>query len=67
LELIDFIVTSDGSKYQNPKHLNKRDWSGYRRMWNWGFSDILLHNVNREQQAFIETFGEKVLPALAQD
>jgi len=32
-----------------------------------GFSDILLHNVNREQQAFIETFGEKVLPALAQN
>ncbi|HEY9742872.1 MAG TPA: TIGR03885 family FMN-dependent LLM class oxidoreductase [Coleofasciculaceae cyanobacterium] len=29
-----------------------------------GFSEIYLHNVNREQQAFIETFGERVLPAL---
>ncbi len=27
-----------------------------------GFETISLHNVNREQQRFIETFGEKVLP-----
>ncbi len=32
-----------------------------------GFSELYLHNVNREQQAFIEVFGEKVLPALAGD
>jgi putative transposase len=25
LGLIDFVVTSDGSKYQNPKHLNKNE------------------------------------------
>jgi coenzyme F420-dependent glucose-6-phosphate dehydrogenase len=29
-----------------------------------GFSEIILHNVNREQQLFIEVFGERVLPAL---
>lgn len=29
-----------------------------------GFDEIILHNVNREQQPFIEVFGEKVLPAL---
>lgn len=29
-----------------------------------GFEEITLHNVNREQQGFIEDFGEKVLPAL---
>ncbi len=29
-----------------------------------GFSQLILHNVNREQQQFIEVFGEKVLPAL---
>lgn len=29
-----------------------------------GFDELLLHNVNREQEHFIETFGEKVLPAL---
>lgn len=29
-----------------------------------GFSELLLHNVNREQQQFIEVFGEKVLPVL---
>lgn len=27
-----------------------------------GFETISLHNVNREQRSFIETFGEKVLP-----
>ncbi len=29
-----------------------------------GFSEIILHNVNREQQHFIDIFGEKVLPKL---
>lgn len=29
-----------------------------------GFSELMLHNVNREQQQFIEAFGEKVLPVL---
>jgi probable non-F420 flavinoid oxidoreductase len=29
-----------------------------------GFERIFIHNVNREQQPFIEVFGEKVLPAL---
>jgi hypothetical protein len=26
--------------------------------------ELILHNVNREQQQFIEVFGEKVIPAL---
>lgn len=30
-----------------------------------GFEEIILHNVSREQELFIEVFGEKVLPALA--
>jgi coenzyme F420-dependent glucose-6-phosphate dehydrogenase len=29
-----------------------------------GFSELYLHNVNREQQQFIKVFGEKVLPAM---
>ena len=29
-----------------------------------GFETIVLHNVNRKQEQFIETFGERVLPAL---
>jgi hypothetical protein len=32
-----------------------------------GFSGLYLHNVNREQQRFIEVFGEKVLPAFARE
>ncbi len=31
-----------------------------------GFDELILHNVNRQQQQFIEVFGEKVLPALTQ-
>jgi probable non-F420 flavinoid oxidoreductase len=30
-----------------------------------GFDRIFIHNVNRDQARFIDTFGEKVLPALA--
>lgn len=29
-----------------------------------GFDELILHNVNRQQQPFIEAFGEKVLPVL---
>lgn len=29
-----------------------------------GFERILVHNVNRDQERFIDVFGEKVLPAL---
>ncbi len=29
-----------------------------------GFTEVYLHNVNREQEQFIDTFGEKVLPQL---
>lgn len=30
-----------------------------------GFNELLLHNVNREQEQFIEVFGEKVIPTLS--
>lgn len=29
-----------------------------------GFDELILHNVNRQQQQFIEVFGEKVIPVL---
>jgi hypothetical protein len=29
-----------------------------------GFDEIYLHNVGRDQPAFIKAFGEKVLPEL---
>jgi hypothetical protein len=29
-----------------------------------GFDELILHNVNREQEQFINVFGEKVLPVL---
>ncbi len=30
-----------------------------------GFERLYLHNVNRQQQRFIETFGERVIPAVS--
>jgi len=30
-----------------------------------GFTHLILHNVNREQERFIRDFGKKVIPALA--
>jgi hypothetical protein len=38
------------------------DW--IRQDMTLGFERIILHNVNRDQERFIKTFGEKVLPAL---
>lgn len=32
-----------------------------------GFDELILHNVNREQQQFIEVFGDKVLPILTKN
>jgi len=29
-----------------------------------GFDKIFLHHVGQEQQAFVDAFGEKVLPQL---
>lgn len=29
-----------------------------------GFSEIILHNVNRQQQEFVEVFSKRVLPLL---
>lgn len=29
-----------------------------------GFDELILHNVNQEQEQFIQVFGEKVIPAL---
>jgi probable non-F420 flavinoid oxidoreductase len=38
------------------------DWIG--QFSEMGFDEIYLHNVNREQEAFIEAFGTSVLPQL---
>ncbi len=29
-----------------------------------GFQELVLHNVNRKQEQFIQVFGEKVIPKL---
>jgi coenzyme F420-dependent glucose-6-phosphate dehydrogenase len=32
-----------------------------------GFDELLLHNVNRQQEQYIEVFGEKVVPVLGEN
>ncbi|SFL78095.1 TIGR03885 family FMN-dependent LLM class oxidoreductase [Nitrosomonas communis] len=34
------------------------------RYRNMGFSDLILHNVNKKQEQFLEVFAEKVIPEL---
>jgi len=38
------------------------DW--IQELASFGFEKIILHNVNRNQEQFIEAFGEHVLPEL---
>ena len=40
------------------------DW--LRQALELGVSELYLHNVNREQSAFIEAFGRTVIPAVRQ-
>lgn len=40
------------------------DW--IRKYANMGFEKIILHNVNLEQEQFIGTFGEKIMPLVRQ-
>jgi alkanesulfonate monooxygenase SsuD/methylene tetrahydromethanopterin reductase-like flavin-dependent oxidoreductase (luciferase family) len=38
------------------------EWIG--RYFELGFDEVYLHNVGRNQEAFIEAFGTRVLPQL---
>ena len=42
------------------------DWHAERiaELAELGFDEIQLHQVGRDQRAFIDAFGERVLPAL---
>jgi hypothetical protein len=61
------------AEFVNPAELNSfvrisadpqqhADW--LRQDLELGVERLFLHNVNREQEAFIQTFGAQVLPAL---
>ena len=51
-----YVYDDDGKEYIE----------GLASLWyaSLGFDDIYLHFVGQEQERFIDTFGEKVLPAL---
>ncbi len=63
----EFVKPEDMYKYVRISARPEQHIEWLQKYIELGFSELYLHNVNREQQAFIEVFGEKVLPALAGD
>ncbi|MCE7063778.1 TIGR03885 family FMN-dependent LLM class oxidoreductase [Dyadobacter sp. CY326] len=55
-EILPFVRVSDSTD----RHI---EWLS--RDFDAGATHVYLHNVNREQEQFINVFGEKVLPALS--
>ncbi|HWH14973.1 MAG TPA: hypothetical protein VNT51_09515, partial [Miltoncostaeaceae bacterium] len=62
------------SNYVEPDDVRKSVWisSDLQRHIGWvqefaalGFDEVVLHHVGQDQDAFIDTFGTHVLPALA--
>ncbi len=61
------------AKLVEPKHFRNRvlmtaDLDKHRdyvqHFINLGFDEVIVHNVNREQEAFIEAYGKHVIPSL---
>lgn len=52
----------EGSVYVSSDPARHVEWLG--RLADLGFDGLYLHHVGQEQDGFIETFGEKVLPEL---
>ncbi|WP_157871819.1 hypothetical protein [Gloeothece verrucosa] len=64
----------DLGKFVHPEDLKEmvRISASYEEHIQWlkqdielGFDEFILHNVNREQERFIEVFGQEVLPSLS--
>jgi coenzyme F420-dependent glucose-6-phosphate dehydrogenase len=60
----DFVKTEDMYEYVRISADPQQHLEWLQKDIDLGFETISLHNVNREQQAFIDTFGKQVLPAL---
>lgn len=60
----EYVKKEDMRKFVNVSaDVNKHiDW--IRSYIDLGFEKIILHNVNREQERFIQDFGEKVIPEM---
>lgn len=60
----DLVKPADMYQYLNISADPQKHLEWLREYISLGFNQIYLHNVNREQEAFIEVFGEMVIPAL---
>ncbi|HEY9875243.1 MAG TPA: TIGR03885 family FMN-dependent LLM class oxidoreductase [Candidatus Obscuribacterales bacterium] len=63
--LAEFVKPEDMDQYVRISAEPQQHIEWLQKDIDLGFSELILHNVNREQQAFIETFGEKVLSTFA--
>jgi coenzyme F420-dependent glucose-6-phosphate dehydrogenase len=59
-----FVQPEDLREMVRVSHEPEQHLSWIRQDIALGFSTIILHNVNRNQETFIHDFGEEVLPAL---
>lgn len=63
--IAEFVKSEDMDEYVRISADPQQHIEWLQKYVELGFSELYLHNVNREQQRFIEVFGEKVLPAFA--
>ncbi|CAN5190911.1 TIGR03885 family FMN-dependent LLM class oxidoreductase [soil metagenome] len=59
-----FVKPDDVEKMINTSHEPEQHLEWIQQYLDLGFSELVLHNVNKEQEQFIEVFGEKVLPQI---
>ena len=59
-----FVQAAELDKYVRISSSPQQHIEWLQRDIELGFSHLYLHNVNREQEKFIEVFGEKVLPSI---
>ncbi|YAF96349.1 MAG: TIGR03885 family FMN-dependent LLM class oxidoreductase [Nodularia sp. CChRGM 3473] len=62
--IAEFVKPMDMYKYVRISADSQQHIEWLKQDIELGFNEIYLHNVNREQQTFIEVFGKQVIPAL---
>lgn len=63
-DMAEFVKPEDMYKYIRISADPQQHIEWLRKDIQLGFSEIYLHNVNRQQRNFIEVFGKQVIPAL---
>lgn len=65
--MVQFVKPKDMYEYVRISADLQRHIEWLQQYVKLGFTEIYLHNVNKEQQRFIQVFGEQVLPALVEE